>query len=140
MNERINSILKHFKLTSSQFADKIGVQRSSISHVLSGRNKPGFNFIQKILSRFPEINAEWLLTGTGEMLKIIHSGNKDLVESLKKRNEKKEQIEMSYDNITAESDLQRSAKTGDVKEKKKRIEKVIIIYNDKSFEEYTPAL
>jgi transcriptional regulator with XRE-family HTH domain len=52
-----------------QFASIIGVQRSGISHILSGRNKPSLDFIQKILAKFPDINADWLVQGIGEMQK-----------------------------------------------------------------------
>lgn len=63
IQERIQVILKMHHLTPSAFADKIGVQRSSLSHVLSGRNKPGLDFLEKILLHFPRVNAHWLITG-----------------------------------------------------------------------------
>ncbi len=69
MQAQIQEILIKEGLSSSQFADRIGIQRSSVSHVLSGRNKPGFDFIQKILTAFPEINGDWLITGSGDMYK-----------------------------------------------------------------------
>jgi transcriptional regulator with XRE-family HTH domain len=50
-------------LTPSAFADKLGVQRSNVSHVLSGRNKPSLDFLEKIILNFPRVNAHWLLTG-----------------------------------------------------------------------------
>jgi len=64
INERIRLILKANNLTSSEFADKIGVKRSNLSHVLSGRNKPGLEFLSKIIESFPNVNASWLITGT----------------------------------------------------------------------------
>ncbi|MCX6273232.1 MAG: helix-turn-helix domain-containing protein [Bacteroidetes bacterium] len=67
MVDRIALLLKSKNITASQFADEIGVQRSSISHVLSGRNKPSLEFIQKILKRYSEINPDWLLFGKGPM-------------------------------------------------------------------------
>jgi len=54
-------------LTQSQFADSIGVARASISHILSGRNKPGFDFIENIARKYPNLNLEWLITGKGKM-------------------------------------------------------------------------
>jgi transcriptional regulator with XRE-family HTH domain len=66
MKERIGFLLDKYSLSSAQFADLIGVQRSSISHILSGRNKPSFDFIHKILLKYPEIDANWLLTGKGD--------------------------------------------------------------------------
>jgi DNA-binding XRE family transcriptional regulator len=69
LNERISKVIEYSKLSSSEFADEIDVQRSSISHITSGRNKPSLEFIIKIKSRFPEILWDWLVTGEGEMLK-----------------------------------------------------------------------
>ncbi|KUJ53156.1 helix-turn-helix domain-containing protein [Chryseobacterium sp. JAH] len=69
LNERISKVIEYSNLSSSEFADEIDVQRSSISHITSGRNKPSLEFIIKIKSRFPEILWDWLVTGDGEMLK-----------------------------------------------------------------------
>lgn len=69
LNERISKVIEYSRLTPSEFADEIDVQRSSISHITSGRNKPSLEFIIKIKSRFPEILWDWLVNGDGEMLK-----------------------------------------------------------------------
>ncbi len=69
MIDRILLILKTQNLSSSQFADEIGVQRSSISHILSGRNNPSLEFVTKILKRFPDINSDWIIFGKGSMYK-----------------------------------------------------------------------
>ncbi len=60
---RLDQILTHFDLTSSQFSDKVGVPRSSLSHIISGRNKPSLDFIIKIRDAFPTINLYWLIYG-----------------------------------------------------------------------------
>ncbi len=67
MVTRILQILKEENLTASQFADIIDVQRSSMSHILSGRNNPSLDFVHKILKAFPNINTDWLMFGTGTM-------------------------------------------------------------------------
>lgn len=69
LNERISKVIEYSNLSPSEFADSIDVQRSSISHITSGRNKPSLEFIIKIKSSFPEILWDWLVTGEGEMLK-----------------------------------------------------------------------
>jgi transcriptional regulator with XRE-family HTH domain len=69
MIERVKKIIERKGSNSSQFAEEIGVQRSSISHILSGRNKPSLDFILKILEHFPDIDTNWLLFGKGQMLK-----------------------------------------------------------------------
>lgn len=73
LNERISKVMEYSGLSSSEFADEVEVQRSSISHITSGRNKPSLEFITKIKSKFPEIEWDWLITGSGEMLKSIEN-------------------------------------------------------------------
>ncbi|WMJ74214.1 helix-turn-helix transcriptional regulator [Cytophagaceae bacterium ABcell3] len=75
--KRIKKIIEHFELSPSVFADEIEVQRSSISHILSGRNKPSLDLIQKVIKRFPEINPVWLLTGKGEMKQLDLFGDQE---------------------------------------------------------------
>lgn len=59
--------MEYEDLKSSAFADKIGVNRATISHILSGRNKPSIDFLEKLLYVYPEVNANWLITGIGYM-------------------------------------------------------------------------
>jgi transcriptional regulator with XRE-family HTH domain len=63
IKDRIAMIMKQHQLTPSAFADRIGANRSSISHILSGRNRPGIDILEKIVHRFPDVNSYWLLTG-----------------------------------------------------------------------------
>jgi len=69
INERITKVIEFSKLTASEFADEIDVQRSSISHIISGRNKPSLEFITKVKYAFPELEWDWLITGDGSMIK-----------------------------------------------------------------------
>lgn len=62
---RIQAVIAHYGLSVSAFADEIGVQRSSISHLLSGRNKPSLDFVMKLVNAYPEVNLYWLLKGEG---------------------------------------------------------------------------
>jgi transcriptional regulator with XRE-family HTH domain len=71
MEKQLNELMAFYGLTSAQFADKIGVQRSSISHILSGRNKPSYDFLQKITNAFKNVDANWLLNGTGTIEKKL---------------------------------------------------------------------
>jgi len=68
MKDQLIKILTHFNISATRFADEIGVQRSSISHILSGRNKPSYDFIVKVLEKYPSLDPLWLLTGKGEMI------------------------------------------------------------------------
>jgi len=67
--ERLKKVMKHHALTASAFATKIDVQPSSISHVLSGRNKPSLDLVLKILDAFPEVDLHWLMNGRGSFPK-----------------------------------------------------------------------
>ncbi|MFC2115736.1 helix-turn-helix domain-containing protein [Bacteroidota bacterium] len=133
MQDQIQEILRREDLSSSQFADKIGVQRSSVSHVLSGRNKPGYDFIHKILESFPGINAEWLITGFGDMYKQLRPSE--------------ELFEGPFSEISPAKDekkLSAKVETPGLKEQKedggmllrREVERVIVFYTDKTFREY----
>lgn len=64
--KRLEKVIEFYGESASSFAEKIGVQRSSISHILSGRNKPSLDFVLKVLSSFPEVELYWLMNGKGE--------------------------------------------------------------------------
>lgn len=66
-SERLLQIFEYYSLSSTQFADKIGVQRSTLSHLLSNRNKPSLDFLLKIIEHFPELNLYWLADGSKQM-------------------------------------------------------------------------
>ena len=67
MKDRILEFMKNEGLSNGRLAELIGVQSSNISHVINGRNKPGFDFIANILKRFPTLNPHWLILGIGDM-------------------------------------------------------------------------
>lgn len=118
IQDRLLLVLKMHTLTPSAFADKIGVQRSNVSHVLSGRNKPSLDFLEKILIHFPRVNAHWLITGA------IVEGKQDLTAT---------QL------IENQEELNRSAlKTEKIEVNQlKEIERIVIFYTDASFKEYS---
>lgn len=64
--ERIELLMKCYELSPSQFAEKTGIQRASVSHIVSGRNKPSLEVMLKIYDAFPELDLKWLMTGVGE--------------------------------------------------------------------------
>ena len=69
MNRRLLQFLQAENITQTQFADTLGVARGSVSHILAGRNKPGYDFLESLLLHYPELNLDWLLTGKGRMYK-----------------------------------------------------------------------
>ena len=70
--KKMNQILDYYQLSAGAFADKIGVQRSSISHLLSGRNKPSLEFVLKIIHVFPEVDLYWFLLNQGRFPKNLN--------------------------------------------------------------------
>ena len=69
MNTRLKQFLAAENITQAQFADHINVVRASVSHVLSGRNNPSYEFIRSIMLKYPLLNIEWLMFGKGRMYK-----------------------------------------------------------------------
>lgn len=75
---RLRELLEYLNITPVTLAEKMGVQRTSFNHLLSGRNKPGFEFLHRLHSCYPSINLNWLIAGTGSItesddLKISHN-------------------------------------------------------------------
>ncbi len=113
--KRLQIVIDYYGESASSFAEKIGVQRSSISHILSGRNKPSLEFVLKILSTFPEVELYWLLNGKGNF----------------PTNEKSIQttLEIPHTSVTSEPKKPES-KT------EKTIERIVVFYSDGSFKNY----
>lgn len=72
MREKLLNLMKSEQLSPSRLAELLGIQPSGISHLLSGRNKPSFDLVQKILRRFPHINPDWLLLDSDQMYRDEH--------------------------------------------------------------------
>ncbi|MFN6945680.1 MAG: helix-turn-helix domain-containing protein [Cytophagaceae bacterium] len=164
--DRIRQIIELYGYSPSLFADEISVQRSGISHILSGRNKPSLEFIQKVLNRFPEIDPNWLLTGKGTMKQLNIFGGVDKIEDDNEVKPKKTEQPMSKKPESSEKSLPspenknitnintKEASTPEPEEEKKKsipdnilpilppngkkIEKIIVFYDDKTFGVYTP--
>jgi transcriptional regulator with XRE-family HTH domain len=127
-------------LSATKFADEIGVQRSSVSHILSGRNNPGFEFIQKILSRYKSLNAEWLILGTGPMYKKAEQMNLFSQASSASHVQQNSMVQPPPEKLSsAETDK----KSTPIQEPEilasKSVDKILIFYSDKTFEEFCPA-
>lgn len=73
MNSRLQQFLSAENISQAQLADAIGVAKASVSHILAGRNKPSYDFINGIITRYPRLNIEWLLCGKGKMYKDLEN-------------------------------------------------------------------
>ena len=107
--KRLQKVIDFYGESASSFAQKVGVQRSSISHILSGRNKPSLDFIMKVLSSYPEVELYWLLNGKGTF-----------------------PAKQRKDTTTIENNSQIPFK----KNKDKTIERIVVFYKDGSFKNY----
>ncbi|MFZ4523567.1 MAG: helix-turn-helix domain-containing protein [Bacteroidales bacterium] len=134
MIERILELMKEKNMTPSAFADEIGIQRSGMSHLISGRNNPSLEFLMKVMKRFPEVKADYLLYGVSQ-----DAG--DQKEESRHENEIQpklagtlfDQPEIAV--AKPESKISRPVK----KERtERRIEKIVVFYDDRTFREYDP--
>lgn len=70
MNTRLKQFLSAENISQSEFAETMNIVRASVSHILSGRNKPGYEFIRSLMQNYPNLNIEWLVLGQGKMYRI----------------------------------------------------------------------
>ena len=85
ITKRITEIMKKKKISASDLSKKINVQKSSISHILSGRNKPSLDFVVKLSNSFGDINLDWLINGEIPTTPTLNSGLLEKNDNLKKR-------------------------------------------------------
>jgi transcriptional regulator with XRE-family HTH domain len=147
VTDRIRTLLGDYDISPSRFADEILALRSSISHVLSGRNNPSLELIQKILAKYPEVNPGWLLTGKGNMKQLNLFGDEEEVlevpdtKSTSNLITKSQKVPLpiieSPINQASEQTDQLSMALSSVSEAKK-IEKILVFYTDKTFSIYHP--
>jgi len=95
MVDRIKHIMEFYKLTPASLAEQIGINRSNLTHLFSGRNQPSLELAKKILHCYPDIKTEWLIMGVGEMFR--NSEEKEF--QIQMQNEKKVQTEVVKPNL-----------------------------------------
>ncbi len=140
--KRLEEIIEYYGLTASAFADKIGVQRSSVSHLLSGRNKPSLDFSLKIIDEFPEVDLYWLLIGKGSFPKSeqqiptptfseINKNPDDLFSSA-------QEAVIENEAIQPENILERKIDAVNSLDLNEPIEKIVVFYKNGTFKSYSP--
>lgn len=142
MKERIIEFLKRENKTAIQFAAEIGVQPSSISHILSGRNNPSLDFVIKMLSKYPEISPEWVLFGRGEMYREQKIPTLfDNVDGTVTITGDDKEIKPVEDKEAGLKDEEEKAVWHDkeLQAGKKKARRIIIFLEDNTFEEYLPG-
>lgn len=144
---RIKMVMKMNQLNAASFADKIGVQRSSVSHVLTGRNKPSLDFVEKMLIQFPKVNASWLISGTIQdpeksvVYREIPPEKQEAANLSLSIEPKGEAVKRVLEHINLEENKNASPSDSHVNQKQhkdKKIVKIITFYDDFSFDEYKP--
>lgn len=138
MKDRLAEFLKQQGLTPGKLANLLEVQPSSISHLLSGRNKPGFEFIVKFLQCFPSVNPDWLLLGKGTIFRnadIRKSTPRTSEEKLSNKTElytssrPKDQTTTNHIEVETEHPIK-------LPEQKRVAEQIIICFDDHTFTIY----
>lgn len=152
LNKRIEQIIIDKGLSPSYFADTIGIQRSSISHILSGRNKPSLDIIQRILKVFPDIDRDWLLFDSEIPQQNMPQINRQ--QPVNQANTRQSLFEQTPrelpKNFQTEPDVVKSSVNLPIKRKierptvpsvssSKQIERIMIFYTDGTFEEKRPS-
>jgi transcriptional regulator with XRE-family HTH domain len=150
--KRLEIIFEYYNLSASVFADKMGVQRSGLSHLMSGRNKPSLDFVMKIIENFPEVDFYWLLNGEGNFPKSDDSKKTtdtvtttpalfpekektglDLFSS-EEADQKKETIsEPDLFSAVAEKNISKN-----VQPNPEAIERIVVFYTNGTFKSYSP--
>jgi len=126
-SKRLKKVIEYHQLSATAFADKIDVQRSSISHLLSGRNKPSLDFVLKVLAVFETVEFYWLISGKGNFPKEIENVTPPTLFSNKTE---ESTIQQKKENT---SEYGKEAKTEYIDT---NIEKIVIFYKNGSFKQY----
>ncbi len=123
-SKRLQKIIDFYDLTATSFSEKIAFNRSTISHIVSGRNKPSLEFVIKVLEAYPEVDFYWLLNGKG-------SFPTDSIKQSRKNNSSSSKSD-TPEPIQAIQDSDKPITT-------KAIERIVIFYKDGTFSEYNTS-
>ncbi|MGK4567901.1 helix-turn-helix domain-containing protein [Flavobacterium sp. 3HN19-14] len=131
--KRLEILLEYYSLNASSFADKIGVQRSSLSHLLSGRNKPSLDFVMKISEEFADIDLYWLLNGKGSMLKNAAASEEKITAQKPQENFENAESVTTDKSVSTTNHLPYSEIPNT-----EQIEKIVVFYKNGTFKNYIP--
>ena len=147
MKERLFQLIESLNLTNVQFADAIGIERSTLSHIKTERSKPSLELIYKIMKQYPEVNLEWLILGEGSMRHQSGDSREPNLfdqEIIEPNSAKAMDPVVSIPSPKAPEPIL-SVPTSSLKEEvksvvnpslEKRIERILVFYSDKTFDEY----
>ncbi|WP_129749689.1 helix-turn-helix domain-containing protein [Flavobacterium beibuense] len=159
--KRLETILDYYSISASVFADQIGVQRSGLSHLLSGRNKPSLDFVMRITDNYPEVDLYWLLHGKGSFPKgeakheneniaqptpspsTVNEAKNNFEDLFSVPENKSEEVEINQQEVTEKliEETKESATeiaSIPVAHNHSEVEQVVIFYKDGTFKHYKP--
>ncbi|MCD7930352.1 MAG: helix-turn-helix domain-containing protein [Tannerellaceae bacterium] len=144
MKERVMQVMQKEGLTSSRFAETIGIQRSAMSHIISGRNKPSLDVLIKILEKFTYINSDWLLFGKGNMEKDdfatqepdLFRNTPEIQPNVQVVSENRREIEVKTPEIIPQPAI--IEKVIPIPAQSKNVTKIMIFYSDNTFDTFIP--
>jgi len=128
MNQRLQQFISAENLTQTQLAERLGVAKASVSHILAGRNKPGFDFIESLSRQFPNLSLDWLIQGRGKMYKITGQESDNPSQESDVAGIRSPQPVNLFPESTEQTDNQ---------EDLPKIVKVVIFYDNGTFQEIT---
>ena len=137
MNTRLKQFLSAENITQAHFADTINVVRASVSHVLSGRNNPSYEFIRSIMLKYPKLNIEWLMFGKGKMYKdaVDTAQTQKIDDNILFPEFEEDQLPVQYASDEAPIEIETLDKEQKVIINQRKVSKVIILFDDGSYQE-----
>lgn len=148
MKQRLQILMDKESLSPVRFAEIVGVQRSSVSHILSGRNNPSLDFIQKILLAFPEVSSDWLISGKGSVYRALPAASEEqqgkkpdtLPSAARPEQNDLFSASKSMESTVPEPSHASPSPLGEALKVvgETEIEQIVVFYKDKSFRSYHP--
>lgn len=145
MREKLLKLMDSEGLTASRLAELLGIRSSSISHIISERNKPSFDLLQKILKRFPNINPDWLLLDSDQMYRDAGAPTASNSEGVLFGETNDNPLATETSHPTAQSSVEKSASIAQhapldfsqiARNSSRGVKRVIVLFDDHSFESY----
>lgn len=146
MKDRISAIITKKGLTPTQFADQVGIQRSTLSHILNGRNKVSTEIVTRIHHKMPEISINWLLFGEGDMYTNAPSLYQpsifdEIVINRPPDNTdyeyRKEMSQETEENVNNTTENKENTTEKRVEIRYKKITKIMVFYSDNTFDTFS---
>ena len=129
MKDRIAHIIRAKNLTAAEFALRLGIQPSNISHLLSGRNNPSLDFVKKLKETFPEYSLEWIIFGRGPITISEPFAPITPVESVSSETFQEKPVEQLEEETLFDQPTPSPVAT---------LKQIILVYSDNTFEQISP--